>query len=833
MSVGNLSLSTVKHSAVEWLARFWRDPFTLLIVFLAGLGTAHILVRTATYGAVPRTGSIDFLSTALNFLAGEGWRDSGGSPLVLWPPLFPLLLVASGWVGIDPLTAGRWVNATAFGLTILAAGCWLRSQLRSRWLVLTATATLAASLPLSHWAAHLMTELLFVLFTLLALIELATFLNRKTAAPLWWAAVFTALAAITRYPGMVLIGTGVLVLLVRRAVPLTARLKDAVVFGAVSSIPLAGVLTHNWAVSGTPTGPRSGSRKALSNVLSQVAEAFREWVIPPNAPDGVGYLLWIVAGLVVLAAGVVVVWSGRSVGMGGQDEGSGNKGTDRPASPLFGLGPALPFGVFAVSYLVSLVAVTPFVIPHRIGLRLLLPMYVPLLLTAVFLLDRFLSIQGAGWMGAVRYGLASLVVLATLAHIGFSARENLRLTTQAYVAGYGWYGHRTYNIAHWQQSETLNYIEDNHIEGRVYSNKGVLALLGDRTAAMGKLRTYRGIPSKIERVPKIKAGGRTAAMGKSRPYRNILLKIEWDEIEAGAHIVWLDDYYDREDIGYDDLDLRLMPGIEIVAELADGVVFRRTAAEPFDAARHRARKQRYVDHLIQQASEHVVRAGWTVYRTGRTLIYRKEPCAPADVQEVFVLHVVPVDRADLPADRQQYGSENLDFYFNLDSRRQSLGFRLGDQCIAIAHLPSYPIDRIHIGQWIAEENRTLWEAKFPPVQLNHLIQQASERVVRAGWTVYRTGRKLIYRKAPCTPADTQAKFVLHIVPADPADLPPNRKQYGSENLDFYFNQYGERFDDHCMVIAPLPDYAIDRIHIGQWVSADNRTVWEAEFPASR
>ena len=148
-----------------------------------------------------------------------------------------------------------------------------------------------------------MTEPLFVLFTVLALIQLGAFLNGKTDAPLWWAAVFTALTALTRYPGVVLIGVGVLVLLVRRAQPLAARLKHAVVFGAVSSMPLAGVLTHNWAVSGTLTGPRNESRHSLSDLLSRVADIFREWVIPPNVPDGLGYLLWMAAGLVVLAAG--------------------------------------------------------------------------------------------------------------------------------------------------------------------------------------------------------------------------------------------------------------------------------------------------------------------------------------------------------------------------------------------------------------------------------------------------------------------------------------------------------------------------------------------------
>ena len=794
-------MSTVKHSAIEWLARLWRDRFTLLIVVLAGLGTAHILVRTAPYGTTVEQDSTLLLSTALNFLAGEGWRDLLDRPMVLWPPLFPLLMAAFGWIGIEPLAADRWINAAAFGLTILAAGGWLRSHLRSRWLALVATAAFVASLPLSHWVSYFRTEPLFVLFTLLALMQLGAFLNRRTTAPLWWASVFTALAALTRYPGVVLIGVGVLVLLVRRAPPLAARLKHAIVFGAVSSIPLAGVLTRNWAVSGTLTGPRSESGQSLSDGLSRVADGFREWAIPPNAPDGLGYLLSIAAGLVVLAAGVVVVRHGRE------------KGTERTASLSFGLGPALPFGVFAVAYLVFIVTIVPLVIHMEFPLRYLVPVYVPLLLVAVFLLDRFLSIEAAGWMGAVRYGLASLVLLGALAHIGFSAHANLGRTARAYVTGYR-YG--SYNAPHWQHSETLNYVRDNHIEGRIYSNIEKLAWFWDRTAAVRKLRTYREVTSK---------------MG-------------WAEIEAGAHIVWLDKPYDRSYRSYDALDVRLLPGIETVAELPDGLVLRRTASEPFDEDRARARKQRYVEQLIQQASEHVRRAGWTVYRTGRTLIYRKEPCAPADTQARFILHIVPADPADLPAHRQQYGSENLDFYFDWNSLYKFQGFRLGDQCTAIAQLPDYDIDRIHIGQWLPKDNRSLWEADLEMHRtrkqryVNQLIQQASEHVGRAGWNVYRTGHKLIYHKKPCAPADTQAKFVLHVVPADPADLPADRQQYDSENLDFYFRDSrrkssGFQLGDQCIAIAHLPDYAIDRIHVGQWIAAEDRTLWEAEFSPGR
>ena len=672
-------MGDVSRSAFEWIARFRRDPFMLLIVVLAGLGTAHILVRTATYGAAfPTYDSMAFLSTALNVLAGEGWRDFRGNLLMGWPPLFPLLLVAGGWVGLEPLTVGRWVNAIAFGLTILAAGGWLRSNLQARWLTLAATATIAASLPLTHFASSFLTEPLFVLFTLLALVQLASFLHRGGRMALLWGAVCTALAAQTRWPGAVLIGVGVLLLLVRRAPPLAARLKHTVGFGAISFLPLLAILAHNWAVTGDltqATGNRiDPSEQSLAEGLSQTVDVFREWVVPSNAPDGFGALLWMAAGLVVVV--------GMGIGVWGHGRGE-NKGKARPAAPPFGLGPALPFGGFALAYSVSLVAVVPFTVGQGIDSRYLLPIYGPLLLAAMVLLDRFLSIEAAGRMVAIRYGLASVVLLAALAHIGFSAHSSLRITAKGYVAGF----EETHNNSYWESSETLNYIRTHLREGRIYSNHAHLAWFWNRTAALGKHQDlpWVGIHNLTARIMRKTAG-------------------------AGAHIVWFQhgkSYYD-----YDALDVRCLPGVEPVAELSDGVVLRVTAAEPSDAERLRARKQRHLEQLIQQAGEPVIRANWDVYRNGRKLTYLKKPCTPADVQAKFVLHVIPVDRADLPAYRQRYGFDNFDFYFDPHGVRR--GMRHGDQCMAIAHLPNYAIGRIRVGQWISTENRTVWEAEFAP-----------------------------------------------------------------------------------------------------------------------
>lgn len=83
--------------------------------------------------------------------------------------------------------------------------------------------------------------------------------------------------------------------------------------------------------------------------------------------------------------------------------------------------------------------------------------------------------------------------------------------------------------------------------------------------------------------------------------------------------------------------------------------------------------------------------------------------------------------------------------------------------------------------------------------------------------VYRHKDKLVYLKEPCTPDDTEEGFYLHFIPVDEDDLPANRKQYGFDNYDFVFSQYGMHFDGKCMASVPLPQYEIARIRTGQYI----------------
>ena len=108
-----------------------------------------------------------------------------------------------------------------------------------------------------------------------------------------------------------------------------------------------------------------------------------------------------------------------------------------------------------------------------------------------------------------------------------------------------------------------------------------------------------------------------------------------------------------------------------------------------------------------------------------------------------------------------------------------------------------------------------------------ITQGTAEPVVRSNFDVYLIEDRLIYFKEPCTPADTESRFFLHIIPADPYDLPGHRKPYGFDNLNFNFNWLHTGLH-HCMMAIQLPDYDINSVKTGQFVRGEG-WIWNEEF----
>ena len=232
------------------------------------------------------------------------------------------------------------------------------------------------------------------------------------------------------------------------------------------------------------------------------------------------------------------------------------------------------------------------------------------------------------------------------------------------------------------------------------------------------------------------------------------------------------------------------------------------------------------------SGEPAVRSVFDIYAGENTVAYLKSPCSAADVQAEFFLQVIPEDVEDLPADRRQHGFGNMHFHYG---EHAALAF--GGQCVAERTLPDYPVTRIRTGQFTLEGD-LIWMAAFPvgaaedePSRRTDDESVASgEPAARSDFDIYLRENAVIYLKSPCSVADVQAEFFLHVVPEDLEDLPADRRQHGFGGGHFRYAEYAALdFGDRCIMAQPLPDYPIARIRTGQF-TPEGDPIWMAEFP---
>ena len=118
---------------------------------------------------------------------------------------------------------------------------------------------------------------------------------------------------------------------------------------------------------------------------------------------------------------------------------------------------------------------------------------------------------------------------------------------------------------------------------------------------------------------------------------------------------------------------------------------------------------------------------------------------------------------------------------------------------------------------------TSWLTDYEPVA-------SGEPAALSDFDIYLHENTLTYLKSPCSAADVQAEFFLHVVPEDLEDLPAHRRQYGFDNMHFrYGSSTALVFTGRCVTQRPLPDYPIARIRTGQFTSEGDQ-IWMAEFP---
>ena len=728
MHIRHLSAAAQRMAAAlpQAILRWRPDRFTLTLAALALLGAALILARQVNYGVSINTDALGYITVARNLLEGEGFvQEAVKTAYTLWSPLYPLLLAGATLFIFDPLDVAGPLNAAIFGLTIAVAGHYLRQRIHSRFLILWTCLAILLSIPLTSIAYTAMSEAPFILFVTLSLLHTDYFLHQGKWSSLLWAAMFASLACLTRYIGPALMFTVLPLLLFQRNTALIAKVKQIVAYTLISVSPLALWILRNSLLSGMPTGHFRvaesptvsrpfitffSTNMTLPDLLDFMLNTLSRWVFL-DLPLGEFHSFAVaLTGLALLALAIAV---------GGILRAQQTGGTWTNWSPFY------IFGSFALVYLIALLGSTATLTGEPPNNRYLSPVYIPLLFTAVFVMDRFLRAeQQRKLLGTIndlpfirtivprrvkQVSLLTVLLSASLSlWLGWSVPINARAIRQANEQ----IGPSP-SIARHADSAVLQYMREHSIDDVIMTNLGKWYVYWYTDAA-----DYYFLPD-ISYWPAMMAASPNSDIRAA--YHQLDTLHHWrrsktrqfiGNTEDDVYLLWF--YCPRRSCpetwfygGFQTPTLDTLPELELVAELEDGVILKVNKAYGNVEA-----------YRAITANQPTVRSNFDLHLNDNTLHYVRDTCRPDDTQARFFLHIIPHDTNDLPQHRQQYGFDNLNFDF------YEHGVRFDGKCLASVPLPDYPIARIRTGQWIPfrqwirsgqwrRGERQLWEGEFP------------------------------------------------------------------------------------------------------------------------
>ena len=773
------------------------DRWTAPLAAIGALGAALVLLRTAPYGPGAGWDSSRFVAAARNLAAGDGFTEAGGQAYGGLAPLFPLALAAIGLFGPDPLDAAAYVNAAAFGLTILAVALWVRARTRSGWLAAWAGLACALSPPLAGAASTAMTEAPFILFATLSLFALDRYLAGRRRSLLLAAAVCAGLACATRYLGLALVlGALPLALLAeRRGVRPPARgLADAAIFAAVALAPPAAWMLRNALVLDSPTGSFVPTGWYALTALDRLTGEFARWTLGeggyallrplaealPGPAEGAatagGVALQAAVPLALAAAAALLLRRGGAAAIGG--------------------GLAVP-AAFAAAYLPAVLFLN-WRLDFGLLERYLLPLYPPLLAAAAIALAEALrraSARGRALrlppgLGGAPASLPALALAAALAlwlpQQALATRDDVReWRAEGWGAGF--------RNEFWASSETARHLRESAPSGPVWSTiPTALILASDLRKDQHLIGSM--LPAVADSLAEARAAGRD------------------------ARVVWFHWGY-KPRFGIE--DLAALPGLELEGLFEDGAVFR-LAADPG------ARGPSPAAALLADARPLAGSIfGLRLDEARNRLVYVREECGETDGDAPFFLRVFPVDAADLPGERAERGFADLGFRFVRH------GFREGDRCLAARALPPWDVAGVHTGQWVPGGGE-LWAVRAPVLGNPgaaagvgvQAVRLRAERIADEPFEVYLDGDRLVYVREDCEAADAAPRFFLHVVPADAED----QRQSGFANLDFWFDEAGALDGSRCVAARGLSGYDPAEIRTGQWAPGAG-ALWEVRAAA--
>ncbi len=425
-------------------------PYFLPLIF--ALVSAMLLVfATQKYGIGVSPDSVAYISTAKNLLAGNGLTTYLNTPMVLWPPFYPLVLALVGAAGMNVSTAAIWINMISFGLLVFLTMVWLRQRLKSPFLLITAGLTLVVAIPLWGTFVFAWSEPLFICLALIFILLLEKAI--KDSGYLWLiaSAGVASVCLLTRYIGFTVVIVGLIFLWSHKFPSLIQKLIYVASFLLISCVPMALWLARNYRLTSTLTGPRGTNTFRLIQNLRDGMDSLIGWFFPvgliPNILRVTGGILLLLM-LVSIAVTIVRlplfyerIWQNPET---------------RTARMMV---------CFVLVYAFSIAILTSIIEADTLDDRLLSPIFPFTILILFYALDRI-------WREPMRPEVLRVWRLAPGLLLGICVTLMLLSTARdiRYFLNNG-AGRWGFSTTQWRESKLIRYLADQVTETTIYSNE--------------------------------------------------------------------------------------------------------------------------------------------------------------------------------------------------------------------------------------------------------------------------------------------------------------------------------------------------------------------------
>lgn len=264
------------------ISRYLKN-YDTFIAAVIGFFAIQLFCKYSGIGISPD--SIMYTSAARSLNTNGTLQTFNHIPIVDFPVFYPVFLGSIMFITrIDPVIFGAVLNGLMFATLIYTSG-WIMHRFVPtsrvyKWLMLVA---IILSPALLQVYSYLWSETLFIVETLFFLVAFREYLLKHTIKTLVIAALIAAISCITRYAAVTIVGTGGLLLLLDRVLPLKKKIFHIIIYGFVCISLLVSNLVFNAFMSGTTTGPREPSITSFGKNLYYFGNVICDWMgLTPN-----------------------------------------------------------------------------------------------------------------------------------------------------------------------------------------------------------------------------------------------------------------------------------------------------------------------------------------------------------------------------------------------------------------------------------------------------------------------------------------------------------------------------------------------------------------------